>query len=315
MNVSTLIYSVRQDRSGQPAPVASDRRRVYSAIILVAVASGPGVLLVNRLDSIAWRSFLAPALSWCLYAAVAVWYGLRALASAGHTRARARTMWREVLVVYGVGLFIMAVVDLVAQRGLSQPLVDSPRAGEPVLSVGVLMLLFVPLLAWVGWRYPAEMRRRGLSLIHPLPQLGQYVLIGLGVGLLIGFHFWLTAKTVGLALHVKPWPYMAWQFFYEAGPRSLSGELFIRGVVFNELHFGRDWNFWPAALAASGLELLPLLARPDYGTDQLAVVGVIFYTVVSGVAGAALFRWSRSVVPGYVNNVTLGFVEVLAVGH
>jgi hypothetical protein len=105
---------------------------------------------------------------------------------------------------------------------------------------------------------------------------------------------------------------MAWHFCYEAGPRSLSGELFIRGVVFNELHFGRDWNFWPAALAASGLELLPLLARLDYGVDQFVVVGVIFYTVVSGVASAALFRWSRNVVPGYVNNVALG---LLAVGH
>jgi NhaP-type Na+/H+ or K+/H+ antiporter len=63
-------------------------------------------------------------------------------------------------------------------------------------------------------------------------------------------------------------------------------------------------------LAASGLELLSLLVKQDYSADLMIIVGVIFYTVVSGVASAWLFRWSRSVLPGYVNNVVFGVVSM-----
>jgi hypothetical protein len=298
-----LIYSVREDWEQRIAHSDQDRRRVRWAILLVAVAIGPGVFLVDRLvGSVAWRAFLAEALSLSLYAAVAVWYGLRF-----HPKQR----WRVALLVYGIGLAIMGVVDYRTKRGLDVLLVDSPRAEEPLLWAGALMLLYLPLLGWVRWRYPGAMERLGFSLVRPLSRMGMFILAGLGAGLLIGFHFWLTTKTAGMDLGVKPWPYMGWQLFYELGPQSLTEELFMRGVIFNELYFGRDWNFWTAALAASGLELLSLLVKQDYSTDLIIIVGVIFYTVVSGVVSAGLFRWSRSVVPGYVNNVVFGLVSLL----
>jgi hypothetical protein len=301
--VSTLIYSVREDWAQQIAHSEHDRRRVCWAILLVAVTIGPGVFLVDRLvGSVAWRAFLAEALSLCLYAAVAVWYGLRFHPGRG---------WRVALLVYVIGLAIMGVVDYGTKRDLGVMLVDSPRADEPILWAGALMLLYLPLLGWVTWRNPGAMQRLGFSPVRPFSRLVSLILAGLGVGLLIGFHFWLTTKTAGMDLSVKPWPYMGWQLFYEIGPQSLTEELFMRGVVFNELYFGRDWNFWTAALAASGLELLSLLVKQDYSTDLIIVVGVIFYTVVNGVVSAGLFRWSRSVVPGYVNNVVFGFVSLL----
>jgi hypothetical protein len=297
-----LIYSVREDWAQQVAHSERDRRRVRLAILLVAVAIGPGVLLVERLvGSVAWRSFLAEALSLCLYAAVAVWYGLRF---------HPRQVWRVALWVYVLGLAIMGVVDYGTKRGLGVLLVDSPRADDPILWAGALMLLFLPLLGWVVWRYPGEMARLGFGLVRPFSRLAGLILAGLGVGLLVGFHFWLTTKTAGMELGVKPWPYVGWQLFYEIGPQSLTEEMFMRGVVFNELYFGREWNFWMAALAASGLELTSLLVKQDYSTDLVIVVGVIFYTVVSGVVSAGLFRWSRSMVPGYVNNVVFGFVSL-----
>jgi hypothetical protein len=300
--LSTLIYSVRQDWPEQAVRIEQDRRRVSRAIILVVFAIGPGVFLADRLiGTVAWRSFAAEALSLCLYAAVAVWYGLR------H---QPRNALRVALLVYVVALAIMGVVDFSTKRGLSTLLVDSPRADEPVLWFGALMLLFVPLLGWVAWRYPAEMSGVGFGRGHSLSRLGVYVLAGLGVGLLTGFHFWLTARSAGMELQTHPWPYTFWQFFYEVGPQSLTEELFMRGVVFNELYFGRDLDFWTAALAASGLELLSLLVKQDYSADIIIVVGVIFYTVVSGVLSAGLFRWSRSVVPGYVHNVVFGVVSL-----
>lgn len=301
--MSTLIYSVREDWAEQIAHSEQDRRRVRLAILLVAVAIGPGVFLMDRLGgSVTWRAFLAEALSLCLYAAAAVWYGLRF---------QPRRIWRVALLVYVIGLVIMGVVDYATKRGLSVLLVDSPRAKEPVLWAGGLMLLYLPLLGWVAWRYPDAMARLGFGLSRPVARLGLFLLAGLGAGLLIGFHFFLTAKTAGMDLGLKPWPYMAWQLFYEIGPQSLTEELFMRGVVFNELYFGRDWNFWTAALAASGMELLSLLVKQDYSADLIMIVGVVFYTVVSGVVSAGLFRWSRSVMPGYVSNVVFGSVLLL----
>lgn len=301
--MSTLIYSVRNDGAEHEARTRQDRRRVSRFIILMAVAIGPGVFLADRLaGTVAWRSFLGEALSLCLFAAVAVWYGLRL---------RAGTAWRVALTVYLVGLLVIGMVDFTTKRGLSGLLVDSPQAKEPGLLVGVLLLLFIPLLGGVARYYPSEMSRIGFSASGPISRLGLLSLVGLGVGLLIGFHFWLTAKTAGIDLTLKPWPYTVWQVSYELGPQSLTEELFMRGVVFNELYFGREWNFWTAALGASGLELLLFLAKQDYSAELFVLVGGAFYTVVSGVVSAGLFRWSRSVVPGYANNVIFGVVSLL----
>lgn len=299
--MSTLIYSVREDRSEQTVQYGQDRRRVRFAVVLVAMAIGPGVFLVDRVaGTTALRSFLAEALSLCLYAAVAVWYALRR---------RPWTALRAALTIYLVGLAIMGLVDFSTKRGLDTLLVDSPRAEESILYTGVLMLLFVPLLAWAAWRYPVEMNRVGFSRGYSLSRLNLYLLTGLGAGLLIGTHFWLTAKTAGIDLDLKPWPYMVWQLCYEVGPQSLTEELFMRGVIFNALYFDRDWNFWTAALTASSLELLSLLVKQDYSADMSIFLGMVFYTVVSSVVSAGLFRWSRSVVPGYVHNVVFGIAS------
>lgn len=311
MHVSTLIYSVREDWSEQEARSERDRRQVRLVVILVAVAIGPGVFLVDRLaDTVAWRSFLAEALSLCLYMAVAVWYGLRLPILMGDARDRPGAARQAPLAVYLVGLSIMGLVDFSTKRDLNVLLIDSPRANEPILWAGAAMLSFILLLGWMAWRYPIEMRRVGLGLVRPLLRLSGYILAGLGIGLLISLHFWLTAKCAGMELEAKPWPYMAWQFFYEVGPQSLPEELFMRGVVFNELHFNRDWNFWPAALAAAGLELLSLLVKQDYSTGLPILVGVVFYTVMNSVASAGLFRWSRNVLPGYVSNVVFSVVSM-----
>jgi hypothetical protein len=302
MSVSTLIYTVRKDWSEETARSEQDKRRVHTIFILVAIAIGPGVFLVDRLaGSVAWRSFLAEALSLCLYAAVAVWYALRY---------QPGTARRTAFLVYLVGLVIMGLVNLITKSGLTELLVDSSRANETILLAGALMLLFLPALTWVARRYPIDTDRIGLSLTHPFSRLRSHLFVGLGVGLLIGFHFWLTAKTAELDLSLKPWPYMIWQFCYEAGPQSLTEELFMRGVVFNEFYFGRNWNFWKAALTASSLELLSLLVKQDYTADVLVIAGVVFYTVVASVASAGLFRWSRSLLPGYVSNVAFSMVSV-----
>ncbi len=331
MIVSTLLYAVREEWSEQAAQIERDQRRVILVVMLMAAVIGPGVFLVDRLaGTVAWRSFLAEALSLCLYAAVAVWYGLRAPGSRQEVATKLPGAWRVALGVYLIGLAIMGTVDWLTKRGLSSLLVNSSRADDPILFAGVLMLGFIPLFVWVVWRYPTQMRRMRLGLLpgHAArPGLSgslavdtetggstwrwsKGVGVGLLVGLLIGSHFWLTTRSAGMTLNVKPWPYVAWQLFYELGPQSLPEELFMRGVVFNELYFERGKNFWLAALAACSLELLSLLVKQDYSADLIIIVGVVFYTVVSSVASAWLFRWSRSIVPGYISNVTFGVASM-----
>jgi hypothetical protein len=295
--VSTLIYSVREWGDEQISPVVRDRRQIYGAIVLVTLAIGPGVWLVERLvDTVAWRSFLSEALSLCLYGAVAVWYGLR------H---RPQTAWRAALTVYLLGLGIMGLVDLLTKSGQDTLLVQSSQAKDSILWVGVLMLGFIPLLGWMARHYPAEMPRVGLNRFR----LPLHVAVGLVAGALICIHFCLAASQAGMKLAAKPWPYMVWQLCYELGPQSLPEELFMRGVVFNQLYFGQNWNFWIAALVASSLELLSLLVKQN-GPDMTVLAGLVFYTVVSSLASAGLFRWSRNVAPGYVNNVLFGIVSM-----
>jgi hypothetical protein len=260
------------------------------------------VFLVDRLvDTVAWRSFLSEALSFCLYAAAVVWYAFRS---------RPRTGWRMAVMVYLVGLAVMGLVSLFTKRGLRTLLVDSPRANEPTLLAGVVMLMFLPLFGWIARRYPFEMGQVGLGPVYPRSRLGLFITAGLAAGTLIGLHFWLTTRAVGMDFQSKPWPYMVWQVCYEVGPQSLTEELFMRGVVFNEFFFGRGWSFWAAALTASGLELLSLVVKQDYGADILIVAGVVFYTIVVSVVSAGLYRWSRSLVSGYTNNVVFSLATL-----
>jgi hypothetical protein len=214
------------------------------------------------------------------------------------------------LLVYVGGLAIMGLVGFLTKRGLMGLLVDSPRASEPILLAGLAMLLFLPLVGRIAQRYPTDMNHIGVGPVYPRSRLRLYILAGLATGLLIGLHFWLTTTAVGMDFQLKPWPYVVWQVCYEIGPQSLTEELFLRGVIFNEFFFIRGWNFWAAALTAAGFELLSLGVKQDYSVDILTVAGVAFYTVVAGLVSAGLFRWSRSVVPGYVNNIVFSIVTL-----
>jgi hypothetical protein len=258
--------------------------------------------LADRLaGSVAWRSFISEAFSLCLYAAVTVWYALRD---------RPRVAWRTALLVYLAGLALMAVTDLITKRGAGgENFLESSNSSDSIAFVGVLMGLFIPLIFWIAGRYPDEMRRIGLSFTRT--RLRLHLLVGAAVGLLIGGHLLVAAYLAGMELGFKPAPFMVWQTFYELGPQSLPEEMFMRGVIFNELFFCRQWNFWLAAFAASAIGVLSVLVKRDIAADLMVSVGAIFYLVVSGVVSAALFRWSRNLVPGYASNVVFGVVATL----
>ncbi len=298
--MSTLTYFVQQDWDQRTAQKRRDQRRVTAVIFGVALATTVGVGLADRLaGSVAWRSFISEAFSLCLYAAGAVWYALRD---------RPRVAWRTGLLVYLAGLLLMGVTDVITKRGAGgQNFLESSKSGDLVAFAGVLMGLYLPLIVWVAGRYPDEMRRIGLFF----SRLKLRLLVGAATGLLIGAHLLVAAYLAGMELGLKPAPFMVWQTFYELGPQSLPEEMFMRGVIFNELFFCRRWNFWLAAFAASAIGVLSVLVKQDMAADLMTSVGAIFYLVVSGVVSAALFRWSRNLAPGYASNVVLDVVATL----
>ncbi|RMF26258.1 MAG: hypothetical protein D6759_19925, partial [Chloroflexi bacterium] len=152
------------------------------------------------------------------------------------------------------------------------------------------------------------MRRVGLDFRHWRTQLP----VGASVGLLIGTHLLavITLSKLG-SPSWKPWPYFFWQTCYEIGPQSLPEELFLRGVVFNELYFSRGFGFWMAAFLTAGLEAATVLVKHHFSTDPLIIVGAAFYSLVAAFAASALFRWSRSILPGYASNVVFSLMSVL----
>lgn len=298
--MSTLAYFVRDDWEQRTAQMRRDQRQVAALILAVAIATTVGVGLADRLaGSVAWRSFISEAFSSCLYAAAAVWYALR-----DHPR----RAWCLALIVYIAGLTVMALTDLVTKRGVSgATFLESARSGELVTLAGVSMGLFIPIVGWVVRRYPDEMRRIGMGLARLRVRLA----VGAVAGLLIGVHLLVAAYLAGMELSVKPGPFMVWQAFYELGPQSLPEEMFMRGVIFNELFFCRQWNFWPAAFSASAIGVFSILVKQEMTADLVLTVGAIFYLVVGSVVSAALFRWSCSLLPGYANSVVFDLVATL----
>jgi len=277
------------------------RERVYVgvAILAVVVVSTGLVAVFDRLPlSVAWASFTVEAVSLCLYGAVAVGYAL-------YHRAR---VWAIAAGVYGIGLALMAVTDWLTKSGLSMLPVDSPRARSPILYAGVVMLLYWGVLIWLMRRFPDEMRTIGLTGAR----WGAWAVVGLLTGLVLGGHLLFTATTAaGMSLSLRPWPYVLWSLCYEVGVQSITEELFFRGVAFNYLYRVMGRNLWLSAIVTSLLNVAALMVKAGWSANLLLFLGTLFYTFAMGMVSAALFSRSRSIVPGFVNNVVFSMVTIL----
>jgi hypothetical protein len=277
------------------------RERVYwgLTILAVAVVSAVSVAALDRLPfSVAKASFSAEAVSLCLYGAVAIGYALR-------RRAEALIM---TIGVYGAGLAIMAVTDWLTKSGLSVRLADSPRAQSPVLYAGAVMLLYWGVLIWVTRRFPDEVRKIGLTR----ERWGAWAVAGLITGLALGTHLLLTVvKAAGMSATLKLCPYTLWSLCYETGIQSITEELFFRGVVFNYLYRVARRNFWLSAIVASLLNVMALIVKAGWNSNLLLSLGTLFYAFAMSMVSAALFSRSRSIVPGFVNNVAFSMTTIL----
>lgn len=279
------------------------RERLYTGLAILAVVIFSTVLVAvfDRLAlSVAWSSLLVEAASLCLYGAVAIGYALRA-----HARMRITAVG-----VYGMGLVLMAVTNWLTKSHLRVRLVDSPRAQNPILYAGIIMLLYWVALISLARRFPEEMRKIGLIGVR----WAAWSAVGVITGLILGGHLLFTATTAaGLFLTFKPWPYTVWSLCYEAGIQSITEELFFRGVVFNYLYRVEERNFWLSAIVTSFLNVSALIAKAGWSSNLLLSLGTLFYAFAMSMVSAALFSRSRSIMPAFANNVAFSMATMFVI--
>jgi len=273
-----------------------DKRRSIRVMLLVLVISIVLVAFFDRLPlSVALSSFLSEAASLCLYPAVLVWYALR-------RRPEARKM---ALLAYAFLVAMMAATDWLTKAGLSVLLADSERVTSPALYAGILMMGIWPLLIWFYRRYPAEFQAVGLNPSG----LPQQFLYGLGTGLAMSLHFAFTLSyAMGAWVVPKPWPFIIWHSSYEFGIQSISEELFFRSLFFNYFYNVRHWGFWAAALTSSALNVLIYVSKVQWSANLMVAVVVIFYVFIISTVSALLYRWTDSVVPGFLSNACISMM-------
>ncbi|MDH7474532.1 MAG: CPBP family glutamic-type intramembrane protease [Anaerolineae bacterium] len=295
--MSVQAFHVSEDWSQISSQMRRERLYAGLVILVVVIFSTALVAVFDRLAlSVAWSSFLVEAVSLCLYGAVAIGYALRP-----HARMRIIAAG-----VYGAGLVLMAVTNWLTKSNLRVRLVDSPRAQNPVLYAGIIMLLYWVVLIGLTRRFPAEMRKIGLTGVR----WAAWSVVGALTGLILGGHLLFTATTAGLVLTFKPWPYTLWSLGYEAGIQSITEELFFRGVVFNYLYRVEERNFWLSAIVTSFLNVTALIVKAGWSSNLLLSLGTLFYAFAMSMISAALFSRSRSIVPAFANNVAFSMATM-----
>lgn len=125
------------------------------------------------------------------------------------------------------------------------------------------------------------------------------VALGLAVGLFLGIHLLISAsRTLGYQIRLVPLAPVLAAMAYDLGANVCSAECFFRGALFG--HWQRQWGFWRAAGAATGLSVIRYLIDPALPRTLEVVTGVVFYLSLLGLSGCALVWWSGSLLPSAV---------------
>lgn len=169
---------------------------------------------------------------------------------------------------------------------------------SPYLAPLTMTLTWVAL-GWVAHRYPRQAKAVGLDFSH----LGRNVLWGLLTAGAMTGHMFFT-RAFGGIIYLYPGGRLdlaVQKFFLELGLYSISQELFFRGLIFGYLDNVRGSGFWKTALLASCLNLL--LLRKSWIATPAMVLDIWFYPFMMAMINAALYRWTKSIVPGLISSV------------
>lgn len=212
---------------------------------------------------------------------------------------------RNTLVVLALWAATSVLVGRLTKSGLTAHFLETDAATQPRLYWG--LLFWVPVvIMWIWSRRDVVLRVGGLSLRNWSWQL----ITALCTATVISVHFITSIHFSGVAkLSLKPAPYMAWMFGYEAY-QSLAEELFFRGVVMRFLLVRYSLNLWQATALTTLLNLSLFLLRTNWHQPLLLIGLVVYLSLISGAACVLYWRF-QSVVPGWLTNVAVSLVTVL----
>lgn len=231
-----------------------------------------------------FQAILTDGLSWGIATGVFVWYALR------YRPERRRVAWTYALAVGAMFIFI----NVVPKWNLASWPPDGMDA--PLFFWGLWHWLYVGLIAWFARSYPQETRALGLRFEHWRRDIGVGLL---GGSALAGHYLFVLAFTGASHVRVFPLPYLVWETSFEVF-MTLATELFYRATLYHYLESERRWDFWAAAAVTAVVGVALYLVKARWTSDILLIVGVIFYVIMLNVINAALYRWTRSLIPGYV---------------
>lgn len=146
-------------------------------------------------------------------------------------------------------------------------------------------------------------------------QSGMYALVGTAIGLALGFHLLLVISYVPDRTYVRlTLPILTWTFFYHAGLRSLSEELFFRGLAFHLLYHGMQKNIVETSIRIAVLNLLMYLVPASLTTNTAVGFWVIVYGTVLALVTTYLRFRQRSLIPALCCNVIFSMFLSTVIG-
>ena len=242
-------------------------------------------LIQRTVTRLVWQATLTDGITWGIATGVMVWYALRY-----------RPERKRVAIVCGlcvVGIFLL--VNIVPKWNLTAWPPEG-RMDAPILYWGVWHLLFWGVLYWLLRHYPHEMRAIGLHFDN----LRWDIVMGLLGGSVLAGHFLFSVPFTGAGkLNLFPLPYIVWQTCFDA-VAALCTELFFRAVIFHHLQSEWQWSHWKAALASAAAVTALFLVKTRWTVDLITILGVVFYSLMLSLINSALYRWTHSLLPGYV---------------
>ncbi|HDN79849.1 MAG: hypothetical protein DRI61_03130 [Chloroflexi bacterium] len=300
--MSTLAFLVNEDAELVERQLTEERRYARFLGILTLVVAALVVGVTERtVNSIALSAFISEVGSLCLYLFAPMWFIL--------WRRMGKRAFRYSLAVYAFSVAVMALVDYTTKMGLTKPLHISPRAEDPILMLGFLMLLpWAPFLL-VARKYPSEARRVGLCFSRWAENIG----IGLLAGLALGVHLLTVALIIRHPVFPRKIPYTLWMVFYEFGIQSMSEELFFRGFLFNYLHNYEGWGMWKSAFITAFANVLIYMMKTSWTELAFVTLAALFYILTMAVMNALLYRWRNNILCCWMSNVFFSLTTTLVV--
>lgn len=111
---------------------------------------------------------------------------------------------------------------------------------------------------------------------------------------------------------IRPFPFLYFlpKSFYLAF-EILMLEIFYRGFLFRKMNFELKIPFWLSALITTLFYIGPFFTNSMFTNNYRLLIGVTFYTLLSGFISCALTKKTKSLLPSYMTNLIINILRYL----